>query len=147
MIYCDSSLVVALFVPDVWTASARNLAEKFTDPIPLVPFGEVELSTRVHRAIGEKRLSISEHASVLRQIEGDIADGIIVRKAPPAREHLEEALLLSRKHAPTLAVRSLDILHVAAARLFKARMFASFDRRQRDLASAAGLRLLPAGLP
>lgn len=147
MIYCDSSLIVALFVPDAWTEQAKSLAGKFTDPIPLVPFGEVELSTRVHRAIGEKRLSTAEHASVLRQIEEDIADGIIVRKTPPARENLEEALRLSRKHAPALAVRSFDILHVAAARLFKARKFASFDRRQRELAAAAGLRLLPADLP
>jgi predicted nucleic acid-binding protein len=147
VIYCDSSLVVALFVPDVWAASARSLAAKFTDPIPLIPFGEVELVTRVHRAIGEKRLTGLEHASVLRQIDEDIADGIIVRKTPAAREHLEEALRLARRHAPVLAVRSLDILHVAAARLFKARKFASFDRRQRELAAAAGLRLLPADLP
>jgi len=146
VIYCDSSLLLALFVPDTWSAQARKLAARFADPIPLVPLGEVELFTRVHRAIGEKCLSASEHAAVLRQIEIDIADGILVRKNVPSREHRDEALRLSKRHAPVLSVRSLDILHVAAARILKLRTFASFDRRQRDLAKAAGLRLLPADL-
>ena len=146
MIYCDSSFVVALFVPDGWTAPARKLAEGFAQPIPLVPIGEVELFTRVHRAVPEDRITISEHAAVLRQIEEDIADGILVRKGLPPREHLEEALRLSRRHAPNISVRSLDILHVSAARVLKSKSFASFDRRQRELAGAAGLRLLPATL-
>lgn len=146
MIYCDSSFVVALFVPDAWAASARKLAGKFAQPIPLVPIGEVELFTQVHRAVPEERISVSEHTAVLRQINEDIADGILVRKGLPSREHLEEALLLSRRHAPNIAVRSLDILHVAAARVLKSNTFASFDRRQRDLAAAAGLRLLPVKL-
>ena len=146
MIYCDSSLVLALFVPDTWSVQAKKLAAQFMDPIPLVPIGEVELLTRVHRGVGENRLSPSEHAAVLRQIETDIADGLLVRKNLPVREHREEALGLAKRHAPVLPVRSLDILHVAAARVLKLRTFASFDRRQRDLAKAAGLRLLPASL-
>jgi predicted nucleic acid-binding protein len=188
VIYCDSSFVVALFVQDVWAAHARNLAGEFAQSIPLVPIGEVELLTRVHRAVPENRITVSEqngtklrviwnvgrpsrlpsrpgksrrdacstflnlvpfvseHAAVLRQIEEDIADGVLVRKGLPPREHLEEALRLSRRHAPKIAVRSLDILHVAAARVLKSKAFASFDRRQRELAAVAGLRLLPVKL-
>ncbi len=148
MTYCDASFLVALFVQgDVFAPAAAEAAAGFSAPMPLIPLAEVELMTRVHRGLGDKTLEPAHHASVLRQIEEDIADGILVRKSPPAREHLEEALRLSRKHAPVLAVRSLDILHVAAARIFKARKFASFDRRQRELAAAAGLRLLPTHMP
>lgn len=147
MIYCDSSFLVALFVKgDVFAPMGSALAATFSAPIPLIPLGEVELMTRVHRGLGDKTLDAVQHVAVLRQIEEDIADGILVRKTPAARDHLEEALRLARRHAPVLAVRSLDILHVAAARLFKSKTFASFDRRQRDLAAAAGLRLLPVKL-
>ena len=147
MTYCDSSFLVALFVKgDIFAPKAVVIAAAFSAPMPLIPLAEVEVVTKVHRGLGEKTLNPAQHAAVLRQIEEDIADGILVRKGLPAREHLEEALRLSRRHAPSLAVRSLDILHVAAARVLKSRAFASFDRRQRELAGAAGLRLLPKDL-
>ena len=146
MVYCDSSFLVALSVPDAFTGKARRMAAGFSDPIPLVLIGELELFHRVHSAVGENRLSVKEHFSVIRQIEEDLADGILVRKNLHPREHLNEALRLSRKFASKLPCRSLDILHVAAALQMKYEHFASFDRRQRELASTAGLRLLPVKL-
>lgn len=146
MVYCDSSFLVALIVPDAWTPEARDMVSRYRDPIPLVPIGEVELFTRIHRALGDKRLNVSEHSAVLRQIEEDLSDGILVRKKPGSQELLAEALKLSKKHAPNLNIRSLDILHVAAARVLRYSNFVSFDRRQRDFASAAGLRVFPAKL-
>jgi predicted nucleic acid-binding protein len=143
MVYCDSSFLVALNVPDVWTPTARELVADFCEPIPLIPLGEVELVTRIHRALGEKRLNATEHTFVLRHIEEDISDGVFVRRLPNSNDYLSEALRLSKKYAPSLNVRSLDILHVAAARVLRYKTFASFDKRQRDLASASGMRLLP----
>jgi len=146
MVYCDSSFLVALNVPDAWTPAARAMATGYRDPIPLVPVGEIELFTRIHRALGERRLDMTEHAFVLWQIEQDISDGILVRKSPAAQELLGEALRLAKKYAPRLNTRPLDILHVAAARVLRYSSFASLENRQRDLASASGLRILPAKL-
>ena len=49
------------------------------------------------------------------------------------------AVRLSEQHSATAGTRSLDILHVAAAKLLRAPAFVSFDGRQRTLAAAVGL--------
>lgn len=53
------------------------------------------------------------------------------------------ALRLSRKHAKRLHVRSLDLLHVAAAVEMGASEFLSFDERQLKAAAAEKLVILP----
>ena len=50
---------------------------------------------------------------------------------------------LSAKYAASTLARSLDILHVAAALTLGARVFVSFDERQRKLARRARLKVLP----
>lgn len=137
---------MALNVPDAWTPAARAMASGYRDPMPLVPVGEIELFTRIHRSLGERRINVAEHSAVLRQIGEDLSDGILVRKNPVPQALLGEALRLASKHAPVMNIRSLDTLHVAAARVLGYASFASFDKRQRELASAAGLRVLPAKL-
>ena len=50
------------------------------------------------------------------------------------------------QYASKYLTRALDVLHVASALLLKTTEFASFDLRQRNLASAVGLKLLPVRL-
>jgi hypothetical protein len=57
-----------------------------------------------------------------------------------------EAERLSRTHTAVSGNRSLDVLHVACARLTELEGFASFDERQRTLAGKVGLRVVPAQL-
>jgi len=147
MTYCDSSFLVALLIQgDRFAPEAGLLASGFSDALPLIPLAEVEVLTRLHRGLGDGTLTPQLHRSVIRQFEEDLSDGILVRKSPSPREHLAEALRLAQRYVPRMSVRTLDILHVAAALQMKYKHFASFDRRQRELASAAGLRLLPAKL-
>jgi len=49
------------------------------------------------------------------------------------------SIRLARQHEPTLGVRTLDTLHVAAALELKATRFWTFDERQAKLAEAQGL--------
>ncbi|MBI3885023.1 MAG: hypothetical protein HY302_04760 [Opitutae bacterium] len=56
---------------------------------------------------------------------------------------LAEAERLSARHSFGGGHRSFDLLHVAAARVLKADLFLSFDLAQRDLATAAGLKVGP----
>ena len=126
---------------------AFQIVADFKDPMPLIPLAELELKTRIHRGLGDGTLTPTQHAAVLTQIARDVTDGILVRRAIEPQSHMEEGLLLSRKYAPTLAVRTLDIMHVSAARSLKCRVFVSFGKRQRDLAEAVHLQLLPQHLP
>ena len=148
MIYCDTSFLVALNVRgEIFTPLASKIASEFDEAIPLIGIAELEWKTRIHRGLGDGSLTPTQHVAILRRIEQDVSDGILVRKSLPPADHLDCALKLSRTHAIKIPLRSLDILHVAAAKLLKCRKFASFDKRQRELASAEKMVLLPKKLP
>jgi hypothetical protein len=49
---------------------------------------------------------------------------------------------VSGQRIPSLACRTLDILHVASAIALKRRYFLTFDSRQRKLAQAVGLKTI-----
>lgn len=63
---------------------------------------------------------------------------------PFSPEIWQTAQTISSRHAAKLGVRTLDLLHVAAVLNLKPDAFYSFDERQRRLAKAEGLDVLPA---
>lgn len=72
------------------------------------------------------------------------SDGGFLRPMPFATDEIfSEAERLSRLHSKNSGNRSLDVLHVACARIIELQVFASFDARQRKLAESVGLRVLP----
>ncbi|MBI4625293.1 MAG: PIN domain-containing protein [Verrucomicrobia bacterium] len=89
------------------------------------------------------RAAGSIFASFAGQVRGAISAGDLVATPLPAYRWWLEAESLSKAHTVQLNVRTLDLLHVAAARLLGAREFWTFDRRQRALAHAAGLKVGP----
>jgi predicted nucleic acid-binding protein len=58
------------------------------------------------------------------------------------RATLRRAGEISREHTSTLGCRTLDVLHVATALELGLHAFITFDRRQRELALATGLRVV-----
>ena len=56
----------------------------------------------------------------------------------------QKARELSDRHSPIIAARSLDLMHIAAALVVKARVFLSTDIRQRKVAFSEGLKVFPA---
>ena len=72
----------------------------------------------------------------------DLAARILLPVEPAWSEVLTEAERLSAGHTERVGTRSLDILHVASAVVLGMSQFLTFDTRQADLASSAGLRVL-----
>jgi hypothetical protein len=95
------------------------------------------------RAVGEKRISQRLTLTCLSDIERDLTDGFLQRCGLDSVAHYRKALELSEQHASKYLTRALDVLHVAGAILLSCGEFASFDVRQRNLASAVGLKTLP----
>ncbi|HTE88543.1 MAG TPA: hypothetical protein VK639_06275 [Terriglobales bacterium] len=56
---------------------------------------------------------------------------------------LRIAARFSERYSATVGTRSLDILHVAAAKALRAVEIVSFDGRQRTLAAAVGSKVAP----
>lgn len=143
MIYCDTSFLLALYLPfDPFHARAAKRAAKFTQGIPFTLLVELELLNGVRRAVATKIAAPRDCDRVLGEIARDERDGYLVRANINQVSHYTKARELSKLHTSELAVRSLDILHVAAALLLGADQFATFDGKQADLVKAAGLKMI-----
>ncbi len=144
MTYCDSSFLSALYIPpDTFHSLARQEAVKFEGAIPYTLLNELELLNTLRRLLSHHLIDQTRHDTIIREIETDQADGLLLPTALNQIKLYEKARELSKKHTLSLACRSLDILHVASALILGAKKFASFDLRQRKLAVAVNLALIP----
>lgn len=148
MTFCDSSFLLALMLPgDYFHPHAASVAAKFRESIPFTPLVELEVTNTVRRALRERVITRAEHDAAFRQIETDLAGGILAWTDTPPSELYRTARELSKRHTPTMAARSLDILQTASALVIGAGALCSFDERQRKLAEATGLKVLPRSMP
>lgn len=84
-------------------------------------------------------LSTADSDAAWRKLQADLRTGRLVRMNLDWRLAFRVAVQLSERHSLFLATRSLDLLHVASARVLRLSTFASFDARQRNLAQTLSL--------
>jgi len=139
LIYCDASFLLSLYIgTESLSTAARELAISFEEAIALVWLTELEVSTTLYRSVRGALLH-----KTLAAIEAARNEGILVRCTLPEEAYQSRAQQLSKQHAARIGCRTLDILHVAFALEIASAFFVSFDRRQRQLAKAVGLKVLP----
>jgi len=76
-------------------------------------------------------------------VQDDLKAGVLVAKADAWDKLIPEAETLATNQTPTLGTRTLDVLHVADARVAGATDFCTFDGKQAKLAQAIGLQVRP----
>jgi len=113
------------------------------DPLIFSHFHGIEIpnAIRLKRFRGE--ITEAEEAEAIRVILADIDAGRLARPEYDLAEVFNRAERLSAQYSGTIGSRSLDILHVAAALECRCAGFASFDKRQRKIASLVGLDVTP----
>ena len=139
--YADTGFLLSLYGQDDHSATATGLVK----PRPvflLTPLGEMEFTNAIELQVFRKQWTRREAHSVRAEFERHQAVGVF-RSETLQSEVWERALLLSRRYSAKLGTRSLDIIHVAAALALNPDVFFSFDERQRRLASAERLHVLP----
>lgn len=137
-IYADSSFVVSLYITDVHSQEARRRIQG-APPLILTPFHKAEW----FHAVGQHQFRGSVTADKAQLLDAqflsDQASGVYQKSAVP-ESAFELCADLARKHGSTLAMRTLDSLHVACALELKADLFWTFDERQTKLAKAQGMK-------
>ena len=142
-VYIDTGILVKLYATEVNTPQSISLVSSFTAPLPLVHFQELEVRNALRLKQGRGELTARETTMALSDFQSDIDAGRYERPAYDLAAVFARAEVLSRDHAVLTKCRSLDVLHVAAALEIGSREFASFDERQRVMAHAADLVVLP----
>lgn len=142
-VYIDTGILVKLYVKEVNTPEAIALVASLNEPLTLTVFQELEIRNALRLKQGRGELTELEALAALADFETDIAVGRYRRPGCDLAAVFHRAERLSAAHAVATKCRSLDTLHVAAALETGSRRFASLDQRQRVMARAAGLAVLP----
>jgi predicted nucleic acid-binding protein len=140
--YPDTSFLVSLYVNDEHSFRANELMTKAELPFLLTPFQELELLNAIYANVFRRKIKPLEAKSSISLFRHDISDGVYYLK-PFLSTIFDRGLRLSQKITARAGVRTLDLLHIAAAVEFKARAFYSFDARQKSVAAKLGLAVVP----
>jgi predicted nucleic acid-binding protein len=137
--YADTSFFFSLYATDSNSARADIWRTANPLPLPFSAFHRLELRNALNLALFQKRLTPLEVQSAWLEVENDFAAGVLVSRGGLWHRVLLEAESLSKSHTSTVGCRTLDILHVAFAKLLGTTEFCTFDSRQSTLAGLAGM--------
>jgi predicted nucleic acid-binding protein len=142
--YADSGFVISLYLTTEGTsAQARKEVKRASKPILLSPLSLLEIRNALNFGINRGEITSDQRDAVLAEIDAQIAKGFFRMVEASQSSIYAKAQELSNKHTPTIATRSLDLMHLAAALLSAARTFLTFDKRQAKAAAAVGLLVKP----
>ena len=133
-VYLDASVLVALFVDDVFTAKADALLRQSRAKVVVSDFAAAEFASSVSRKVRMGRLS-----------EPDAREAFATFDIWAARAAERTAVVASDVGAATrflrrldLTLRTADAINIAIAQRLEAEL-ASFDRKMIESAAAVGV--------
>jgi predicted nucleic acid-binding protein len=143
----DTGLLIKAYVPENGSELVDLLLRSSTVPVPFTHLHSVEARTALRLKRFRSELTAEELSGALDAIDADLASGLLSRPDYDLAAVFDGADALSERFAVRTGARSLDILHVAAAIEIRAERFASLDLRQRAVAKAAGMSVVPRSVP
>ena len=140
MVYADTSFLFSLVLHDANTAAAGAYLKGHAASLVFTPWQRCELQNAIRLSVWRGNCDAPAAKRALARITADIAAGNLTETPLVWPDVLAIADELSEKHTAALGVRSLDLLHVAAAVSLDVKTFLTCDGRQLALARVAGLR-------
>jgi len=138
-VYADSSFLVSCYLPDANTAEAQAYLAGRDVSLVFTELHDLEVRNALQLGVFRKVITRGQARRATTNINADLRAGRLLKTPVRWPTVFRLATTLSRQHASVTGTRSLDILHIAAARTLRLSAFASFDSRQRVLAIATGL--------
>ena len=140
--YADTSAIAALYLLQSTSHRAIEVVDSLTEPLPLTPFLVLELRNALNLAVRRDEISMSQRDEIWNCFEGDINRGGFFNVALSPEEIYRVARELSDRHSAAMGTRTLDLLHLAAAKILKVKNLLTFDERQAQAGKKEGFRLL-----
>ena len=138
-IYLDSSALAKLYVPEPESDTLEAFLQGRRD-LMISELAITEVLSAVARRRREGMITAHQALDIRDAVLADADSGSFLRLDMSPVVHREAERLLF--HIESVALRTLDALHVAAALLGLATHVVTFDARMRAAASHAGLKAL-----
>ena len=139
--YADTSFLVPLYLLEENSNRAIEIVTVLTEPLPITPLHLLEFRNALNVAIKRKELTHAQRNNIWKTFEKDTAQGGFFRAALSPEALNRSAADLSDRYTPTVGTRSLDLLHLAQAKLLGAKTLLTFDIRQGQAGTMAGFHL------
>src|SRR5436305_1436556 len=114
-IYCDPSLLVALYLPEARTHRLRKWLAEGRTALGLNVWQELEFKNAARQKAMRGEASEGDLARTFRIFEDDCVQGRVIRRSVSWEASFDEAERLSRKLALSNQCRSFDLIHIAIA--------------------------------
>lgn len=137
--YADTSFLFSLYATDANSTRADAWRQAHPAPLPFTAFHRLELRNALSLALFQQRLTPPEVQAVWLEVENDCAAGLLCECGGLWHHVLATAQAFSQNQTPAIGCRTLDVLHVASAKLIGVAEFCTFDTRQSTLAGQIGL--------
>jgi hypothetical protein len=141
--YADSSFLVSCYLVDVNIPQAKSYLSRSGVPLAFTGLHALEMRNAFKLGVFRGLLSNVEATAAWANLERDLRSGRLVRTTVNWPLAFRVAIRLSEGHSAVIGTRSLDVLHVTAAKALRSVEFVSFDARQRTLAATVGLIVAP----
>lgn len=141
--YADTSFLASLYLRDGKMPQARAYLIRRRGALRFTSLQRYELRNAIRLAVFRGFIGAAEGENAMSEISRDASLGKLHETDLVWPEVLHVADEIGAKHTALLGARSLDLLHVGAAVSMGTQEFLTLDVRQRALAEAAGMRVLP----
>lgn len=142
MIYLDTSAFLKLYIRERGSEVVQGIVTSQFDPLPLWDILRAEMLNAFRLKVFWNEIDESEADRLIGLFDERLARGQYFAMDVD-RHQLLTAFGKFSAQTPTSGCRTMDILHVACALQLEPLHFVSFDARQRSLAVAAGLSVMP----
>jgi predicted nucleic acid-binding protein len=142
MIYLDTSAIIKLYFKEVFSQDISKWLSNNNEALPLTSFHYLEFINAVKQKQFREEISSDEADHIISRFDAHEMKGVYYRPPIEWATVFKYAHDLSKKHTENIGSRSLDIMHVASALSLHTDIFLTFDDRQSQLASCAGLEII-----
>lgn len=143
MIYVDTSVLASYYLGDANDASAGELLARFGQRVCFTWLHRFELRNALVVAVFQKAITSDQSEAIWKLVEQDLKRGLLVNTGVIWNRAFNDADKLSALHGARFGTRGVALLHIAVARLVKARVFVTLDKRQAEGARFKGFDVYP----
>lgn len=146
-IYYDTGVLLKLYTEEPKSAAVRAFVTGTGEAITFLSLHQSECASALHLKAFRNECSIQQANRALGDIDEDQRRGVLQLILPDWEAAWEKTFELTQAYATVTGCRTLDALHVALALNTGFRNFATSDKRQKNLADHAGLRVVDPSNP
>jgi predicted nucleic acid-binding protein len=141
MIYPDTGCLIKFYYPE--PDSADVIASAGAEQLLYNALHELEIVSALEGKVFRREATPQQVAETLEHIRADINAGVLIESVIEWPTAFRLATSLAEDNGSRTRVRAIDTLHCAIAQSLGARAILTTDVRQRALAQAMNLSVLP----